>query len=303
LVIDKANGWAHPHRTSLYLRLFVDACGDRWSPATCAPTADRLFFAGARRYPEIAAQLLLATSEVALRRFFVPRSMLARILRAADPVVTAADGRLRFEAFSHCCGVYARTDLLPAMLVEETCGKGTTNVDFNPPMRAALTRIRDGDGLDLRVTREQVAITSARCTVVEHKVRLPVRWLRGFAEVQALAANLEPALTLTGPAARRFIASIPTDVKANDQAWLLPAASSLRVSRQPSKTGVATAGLGRLKVMEPLTRFAERLRVYASANGTSAFELDFGTARFIRIARRRLPALAGRGSRAPSLDG
>jgi hypothetical protein len=107
------------------------------SAASSSPIAERLFFAGALHKPEIAAGLLLATSEVALRRYHVPPSMLARILRAADPAVTAADGRLRFEAFSQCCGVYARADLLPDMLSVETCGKGTTNVDFNAPMRAA----------------------------------------------------------------------------------------------------------------------------------------------------------------------
>ena len=106
------------------------------------PAAERLFFAGRLLQPDIAAQLLLATSEVALRRYYIPPAMVARILRAADPVVTAADGRLRLQFFSQCCGVYARADLLPDMLAAETFGKGTTNVDFNPPMRAALTQCR-----------------------------------------------------------------------------------------------------------------------------------------------------------------
>jgi hypothetical protein len=255
------------------------------------PVADRLFFAGVLHRPETAAQLLLATSEVALRRFYVPAGMLARILRAADPVVTAADGWLRFESLSQCCGVYARADLLPDMLVAETCGKGTTNVDFNPPMRAALTRVRDHDGLELRVAPDEIAISSARSTAVEHKVKLPLRWLRGFAEVQALAATLETVITLPAPAARRFLGAIPAQVRAKDQAWLLPAATGVRISRHPSGTGVATAGLGRLKTMLPLARHADRLRIYAGANGTSAFELDFGIARFTLM----LSAAAERG--------
>jgi hypothetical protein len=114
-----------------------------------APAAQRLFFAGRLVKPEIAAQLLLATSEVAFRRYYVPPAMVARILRAADPVVTAADGRLRLESFSQCCGVYARADLLPDMLSADVFGKGTTNVDFNPPMRAALAQVRAGETLDL----------------------------------------------------------------------------------------------------------------------------------------------------------
>jgi hypothetical protein len=50
--------------------------------------------------------------------------MLARILLAADPAVTAAGGRLRFEPFSQCCGVCARADVLAA----DIAGKGMTNV-------------------------------------------------------------------------------------------------------------------------------------------------------------------------------
>src|SRR5262245_66079371 len=117
--------------------------------------------------------------------------MVARILRAADPVVTAADGRLRLESFSQCCGVYARADLLPDMLVAEAFGKGTTNVDFNSPMRAALTQVRSGESLDLTVTPDRVALTSPRGTAVEHQVRLPLRWLKGFADGEGRAPGLE----------------------------------------------------------------------------------------------------------------
>src|SRR5580765_3012854 len=70
--------------------------------ASGAPDADRLFFDGTLLSPDLAAGLLLAVSEVALRRYYIPPNMLARILRAADPVVTAAGGLLRFEAFSQC---------------------------------------------------------------------------------------------------------------------------------------------------------------------------------------------------------
>jgi hypothetical protein len=158
-------------------------------------------------------------------------------------------------------------------------------------MRAALTRVRDQDGLNLRITPEQIAISSARNAAVEDKVKLPVRWLRGFAEVQALAATLQPVMTLSAPAARRFLAAIPAEVRASDQVWLLPAGNGVRISRQRSKTGAAAAGLGRLKPMVPLARYADRLRIYAGANGVSAFELDFGVARFTLM----LSAAAARG--------
>jgi hypothetical protein len=92
----------------------------------------------------------------------------------------------RFEAFSQSCGVYARADLLPDRRSLETRGKGATNVDFNAPMRAALAQARDPESLDLRATPERVVVGTSRGTIVERKVKLPMRWLKGFAEVQAL---------------------------------------------------------------------------------------------------------------------
>jgi len=249
---------------------------------TSPPVAERPFFAGDLLRPELAAKLLFAMSEVALKRYYVPPNMLAAILRAADPVVTAGNRRLRFEAFSQCCGVYARTDLLPDMLRADAFGAGTTNVDFNPPMRAALSRVRDADGLSLEVTPRQVAMESARGSAVERKVKLPPRWIKGFAEVQALAADLTLAITLSGPDARRFLAGLPAQVRPQDRAWLYPATfGGLRISQKQGEDGVAVSGLGRLAAMKPIARYATALRIYGSRHGTSGFELDFGEARFM----------------------
>ncbi len=257
--------------------------------ASRAPQSEPLFFHGALKEPELAAALLLAVSEVALRRFYTPPAMVARILRAADPVVSADGERLRFESFSQCCGVHARADFLPEMLTAESFGKGTTNVDFNPTMRAALSRARPRDAFELRVSAEQVAVTSAAVTTIERKVKLPARWLRGFGEAQALATSMKLAATLNGPQSRRFLAGLPSQVKARDGAWLLPTPDGLRLSQQPDDRAISCAGLGRLAVMKPLARFAAALRVYAGAHGSSAFELDFGAARFM-VALSAAPA-------------
>ena len=165
------------------------------------PQSEPLFFHGALKEPELAAALLLAVSEVALRRFYTPPAMVARILRAADPVVSADGERLRFEIlFSMLRGARPRR-FLPEMLMAESFGKGTTNVDFNPTMRAALSRGGRATRLELRVSAEQVAVTSAAVTTIERKVKLPARWLRGFGEAQALATSMKLAATLTVPVA------------------------------------------------------------------------------------------------------
>lgn len=73
--------------------------------------------------------------------------MLTRILELADPVATCADDRLRFDAFSACCSVYGRVDLLPGAYDGDILGRGTTNVDFGPAMRTALAGVQDRDRL------------------------------------------------------------------------------------------------------------------------------------------------------------
>ena len=136
---------------------------------------------------------LLAVARVARTRFYVPPGMLAAILRAADPVVTSNGDRLRFESFSACCGVHARLDVLPGALDGPAMDTGTTNVDFNPPMRQALAGIGGLDPLHLSVG-DDVTVTTLEESVTEQRVPLPRRWIKGFAEVQVAAAGMRPVL-------------------------------------------------------------------------------------------------------------
>ena len=165
----------HAGRTGSQLRL-----------ATCGGAEENpVFFQGRSLHPRRTADLLRGLMEIVHARFSIPPNMLARILALADPVVTSSEQRLRFEGFSGCCSTYARVDLLPEAVEGKTVGRGTTNVDFNPPMLAALTRIRDADRVELEVGRDELQLARGAQTVVEKKVRLPLRWLRGFVEVQA----------------------------------------------------------------------------------------------------------------------
>jgi hypothetical protein len=99
------------------------------------PAVRPYFFTGFLAEPGAAAQALLATAAIARAQYHVAASTI-RMLR--DPVVTSNADRLRFESFSGCRGVHARLDLPPEALEAAPVTSGTTNVDFNPPMRAAL---------------------------------------------------------------------------------------------------------------------------------------------------------------------
>jgi len=97
------------------------------------PAVHPWFFSGLLTEPAVAAAGMLACAAVARSRYFIPGSVLAPIIN--DPVVTSNADRLRFQAFSGCCGVHGRLDLLPGALAEAPLASGTTNVGFDPAMR------------------------------------------------------------------------------------------------------------------------------------------------------------------------
>lgn len=238
------------------------------------------FFAGQLTEPKRAASSMLTLSRIARSRFHLPPAMLARVLREADPVVTASADRLRMESFSACCGVYARLDLLPEAMDGEVLGRGTTNVDFNPTMRAELAKVVDADGLRLSVGREEVrARRGAHPEVVERKVPLPLRWFKGFLAVQSIQSEMTMKLDVSGSNARRFLRAVPCDSPRGD-VWVTGAGKGLRITTRGGANAVQVGGIARLRVLDDLVRHAKRLRVYASDGGYSAWELHLGEARF-----------------------
>lgn len=247
------------------------------------PAANPVFFDGFLGHPEQSAAALLAVAKVARTRFYHPPGMVAAILRAADPVVTSNGDRLRFESFSACCGVYARYDVLPGALDGPALDTGTTNVDFNPPMREALARVGGVDPVHLRVG-EDVVVTTMDRAVTEKKVPLPERWLKGFAEVQLAASTVAPAFEVSAPEARRFLRSIPAS-SSRKPLWVVPAGPGLRLTTRPTRDGVSISASDRLKPLEPLLRFARALRGYAAPHdaqgATGVWELVLDDARLV----------------------
>ncbi|MEU7116241.1 SWIM zinc finger family protein [Streptomyces sp. NPDC046182] len=217
------------------------------------------FFAGFLTSPQIAARGLLAVADVAAARYHQrmrPGSL--------DPVVTGNGDRLRFESFSGCGGVYARLDVLSEGLDGATTGHGTTNVDVNNPLREALSRMTGSDPLHLRVGPEELAVTTLDGAVVEKKVPLPDRWLRGFAEAQVASAGFDLRAELTGAEAVRFLRSLPRAQGAGRRGplWVVQAGRTLRPTTRPVAGAVCLPGPDRLVALERVLRHATALRVY-----------------------------------------
>lgn len=239
------------------------------------------FFQGALTRPRLTAQLLYALSQVVAARYHVPPAMLERILRECDPVVTSGGGMLRFEGFSACASVYARVDLNPDAYAGVLIGKGTTNVDFNAPFRAALAQVRDTERVGLAVGADDVTLLRGAEQCVERKVALPLRWLKGFVEVQAYQARMDLRADLGRVEAVRFLRSWPRTAIAGAAAWVVPSGSGLRLGAREGGGAIRVGGINRLRVLEGLAPWAECLRVHASPDGTaSQWQLDFGALSF-----------------------
>jgi hypothetical protein len=225
------------------------------------PAAERpsVFFDGYVQDPIPAARALLVVAKVAASRFHMPAAMIAARL---DPVVTAEPDRLRFESFSQCAGVHARFDLADDGLDVRTCEPGTTNVDFNEPVRSALSALRRHEPLRLTVGWDALTVETLGGAIVERRVPLPERWVKGFGEVQGALAGALPLMELDQVGARRFLASLPGGRLGTDTAWAEPTASGARIGRRPRPAAVCVAGSARLRVLLPLARFATGLLAY-----------------------------------------
>lgn len=262
------------------------------------------FFSGFLLAARPAAICLTVLADVAAADFRPERS--SALLR--DPVVTCGGDRLRFEALSACCGVYARLDVLPQALDGQIHSRGTTNVDINPALYRALARVGSRDPLRLSVGSDELAVTTLDAHVVEKKVPLPPRWLRGLAEAGFLAAGLDPRFELTGTAAAAVLQRLPPR-PSRDVRWLVPAGHSVRPATRSAPGAVYLAGPHRVAVLRPLLPLASTVVLYGppvaagSAPVVSGWGLELGGVRFsILLSPGVDRGLSGEGALLPHLD-
>lgn len=188
------------------------------------------FFEGRMLEPRLVAEMLTAVHLVVGARFFTPPNTVARAIALADPVVTAGGGLLRFEGFSSCCSTYVRADLLPESYDGQVIGHGTTNVNFNAPMRSALSGIRDEAGLQLSVGPDEITLQAGATEVTERKVELPTRWIRGMVEVQSCQSAMQRCLEVPGLEALRFFRTLPKASTSRTPLWIAHGAGGAAAS-------------------------------------------------------------------------
>lgn len=227
-------------------------------------------FEGRLLKPRIAASLLNMLPKLAITRFHTPPNMLAQILALADPVITCSRDIIRLESFSACGSAYARMDVASDACDGDFLGKGTTNVDFQQSLRDALAAITADCELGLGIGKSEVELSVDEQEFVERKVQLPVRWLRGFAEVAAYQANMVLVHSVAKVAATRFLQGLPGDAGEKADYYVLLRRGELSLSQQKQADAVKVAGLARLKALKSLAPYLDGLSIYADESGRAS---------------------------------
>lgn len=252
------------------------------------------FFWGNVGQPFILARCLIALSNIVKSSFSLSPFQMALL---KDPIVTAGNGRLRFEGFSHCAGVYARVDVLPDGLDGEFLESGTTNVDFNQPMITALGSIRPNERIMLSVGEKEVGLYKEEKKVVERKVPLPVKWIKGLGTVQIYLSESEKQHTFNKIQTQQLFRGMPKGVVKSDY-YLIVRGNKPMFSPVKSADAVCIGGLHRLRLLEPLLPYIDSMQVFPHPNMQSTtWQLYMGNIRFsFSLSRESWRGFSGEGA-------
>jgi len=238
------------------------------------------FFEGKLLQPRAIALMLFTLSRYVSTRFYIPPNVLKKLILQRDPVITSGSGMLRFEGFSACCSAYARVDVEPDGYVGKTLSQGTTNVDFNSEFRSSLAGIRDGERISISVGADEIKMNHGFKEVVERKVQLPMRWIKGFVEVQSYQSQMEHRLTIGKVEAIKFIRSISASTPGQVVSYVVPSGKGVRLS-QTEKSGIKIGGINRLAMLKDIVPLADEVRIYSHPTGDSSeWQLKCGALMF-----------------------
>lgn len=257
------------------------------------------FFWGNVRQPFILARCLITLSNIVKSSFNLSPFQMALL---KDPIVTAGNERLRFEGFSHCAGVYARIDVLPEGLDGEFLENGTTNVDFNQPMITALGSILPNEEIMLSVGQKEVGLYKGESKIIERKVPLPAKWIKGLGTVQVYLSESEKRHTFNKIQTQQLFRGMPKGVVKSDY-YLIVRGNKPVFSPVKSANSVCIGGLHRLRLLEPLLPYIDGLQVFAHANMQSTtWQLNMGNIRLsFSLSRECWRGFSGEGAVLDSL--
>lgn len=220
------------------------------------------FFWGSMVDPLLVSKCLLTVSKV-VRSNFSPTPT-----RLLDPIVTAGQEQIRFEGFSSCNGVYARLDLLEDAVEGEFIANGTTNVDFNEPMLNALNAVKKNEVMVMGVGDKEVKVSTSQGTVVEKKVTLPQRWIKGLTSVQLYLADMHEKFELNKIQVVQLFQSLPKTTTRSAM-YLSYRANRYHLSPVAMPNSVQIGGIERLRLLDGLLPYIEKMTIFQATDGQS----------------------------------
>lgn len=228
------------------------------------------FFWGSLTEPYVTAKCWSTIAKVVRSSFSpIPPSL-------RDPIVSAGASRLRFEGFSSCNGVYVRLDMKPAAIDGEFIASGTTNVDFNEPMLNALNAIQKNEKVTLAVGQKELQVITSKAKVIEKKVTLPPRWIKGLTSVQLYLADMDQKFELNKIQTIQLFQTLPKG-NVKGEFHLTQRAGKCMFSTLATADSVRLGGIHRLRLLEGILPIVEKIRVYESSDKeTCAVVADFG---------------------------
>ena len=226
--------------------------------------------------PVTFAESMLCLASIVRTHYFLPKAGLL------DPVVTFGEGALRFEGFSGCVGVYVQAVFQESGFREPFAGRGTTNIDINDPLRNSLARVRASQNVRLSIGAQQVAVHVDHQEYIEKKVKLPLRWIRGFCEVQAYLSKATRVTSMPVNQLLQFIRDLPRNAARTEPIWAVSTGKSLRLTSRKSNSAIRISGTERLRSIEPLLRHGRgEATVWSDLeSGVSVWCLDLTTCQF-----------------------
>lgn len=208
-----------------------------------------------------------------------------------DPVITVHPDRVFFEAFSQDRSAYGLVIVDRAILAPEgDVVTGTTNVDFTAWLWAALAEMRSRRETWLRIEASGLEVaTFGAGGRFERKVDLPEDWVRAFLQLQGAMAmpgtrlRLRPVDLLAAirflrytksrlaPRALRYEMMPGRDARLVLEPWehAVPLRGADHTYAEPRI--IRTWGRRRLKLIEPLLPYADRVDVYLKGRALPSF--------------------------------
>lgn len=233
------------------------------------------FFWGSLTEPYLTSRCWITLAKV-VRSSFGPIPVSLR-----DPIVSVGAEKLRFEGFSSCNGVYVRLDMLDGAVDGEYIASGTTNVDFNEPMIHALNLVQKNERVVLGVGQRDVSVATEKAKVVEKKVTLPNRWIKGLTNVQVSLAQMNHFFTLNRIQCIQLFQAVPKG-SAKGTYYITFCSGKYSLSPLPAPRSVRIGGIHRLRLLEGVLPWVQQMHLYESEDReTCAVVADFGKMRLM----------------------